>query len=71
MVKERLMRMGEVEFCDIVQPGVARVTFRNASTAERVNSRASSTHDSYSIEAFTAALQGSVVEGRQIVVVYD
>jgi len=55
MVKERLTRMGEVDFCDILQSGVARVSFRNVATAERVN----------------AALQGSIVEGRQIGVTYD
>lgn len=37
MVKERLSRMGDVEFCDMVQAGVARVSFRNVATAERVN----------------------------------
>lgn len=55
MVKERLSRMGNVDYCTIVQPGTAHVTFRELPVAERV----------FNI------LQGSVLEGQQLVVAYD
>jgi hypothetical protein len=36
MVKERLSRMGDVDFCDIIQPGVARISFHSVRAAEQV-----------------------------------
>ena len=52
IVRDRVGQFGEMEFVDILTPGIARVRYRSSADAERMR----------------AALSGTSVEGRSITV---